>query len=170
MERNLGSSRFGTNGESWCTGLSAKTGPIASKPGCRRGEWISFGVALGAQFPVIYDSLGLVGAIGRRLMKWSPEHIREFFRLRTPDLLVLQFGGNESAYSNMTETKYEKDFRALLEKMREVAPESSCLVFSPLDQGERKRGKDSNGSDSEGDRIHSEAGGSGVWVCILEHI
>ena len=107
-----------------------------------RGRVDLFGVALERSAPgVIYDSLGLVGAIGRRLMKWSPDHIREFFTLRTPDLLVLQFGGNESAYSNMTPGKYERDFRALLERMRSVAPRSSCLVFSPLDQGERKRGR-----------------------------
>jgi len=137
-------STFSTQGESGVLmqEVSVPDGPHQFRVSVRKGRVSFYGIALERDAPgVIYDSLGLVGAIGKRLLKWGDEHIKRAFELRTPDLLVLHFGGNESAYSNMTATRYEKDLRAMVDRMKASSPQSSCLLFSPLDQGERVRGR-----------------------------
>jgi len=102
-----------------------------------------YGVVLERGTPgVVYDSLGIVGAIAERLLGAEPEHIAGQIAHRDPDMLVLAFGGNESAYQWLNIEQYERDLTKVVEHMRRGKPKMSCLVFGPLDQGERdKRGK-----------------------------
>lgn len=117
-------------------------GPHEFKVSVSKGRVSLYGVALERdRAGVVYDSLGLVGAIGKKLLKWEDAHLAEAYTKRTPHLVVLQFGGNESAYSNFRASRYEEDLRAVLRKMKKAVPNADCLMLSPLDQGERKRGK-----------------------------
>jgi lysophospholipase L1-like esterase len=91
---------------------------------------------------IVYDSLGLVGARADRLLYAEPEHMRGQLAHRKPDLLVLGFGGNESANAWLQPAQYEKDLTEVVRLMKSGRPEMSCLLFGPLDQGERdERGK-----------------------------
>jgi lysophospholipase L1-like esterase len=102
-----------------------------------------YGVALDRDVVgVVYDSLGLVGAMAARLLDFKPEHIAEQLELRDPHLLILGFGGNESANRWLNVDNYEKELGEVVTLMRAGNPERACMLFGPLDQGERdKRGK-----------------------------
>ncbi|MEZ4288296.1 MAG: hypothetical protein R3A47_09180 [Polyangiales bacterium] len=57
-----------------------------------------YGFVLERQTPgVVYDSLGLVGARGSRLLNFDGDHIAKQLRDRGVDLLVIAFGGNEAS-------------------------------------------------------------------------
>jgi lysophospholipase L1-like esterase len=102
-----------------------------------------YGVALERDVTgIVYDSLGLVGAVAERLLEMRPEHIAGQIELRDPHLLVLAFGGNESANAWLNLESYEKNLTGVVERMRSGKPDMPCLLFGPLDQAERDaRGK-----------------------------
>lgn len=97
-----------------------------------------YGVALERDRPgVVYDSLGLVGAVAERLLGAEPAHIAGQIAHRDPDLVVLAFGGNESVNAYLNIDHYEKDQTKVVRRMRSGKPGVPCMLFAPLDQGER---------------------------------
>ena len=102
-----------------------------------------YGVALDREATgVVYDSLGLVGAMAERLLEFKEEHIAEQLEMRDPHLLILGFGGNESANKWLNVENYERELEQVVTLMRAGNPERACMLFGPLDQAERdKRGK-----------------------------
>lgn len=108
------------------------------------GESRVYGVALeNGDRGLIYDSLGIVGARASRLLNFDAEHLVEQFALRTPDLIVLQFGGNESVDTGMSRDWYYKKLTTVVAHVRAAAPQGTpCLLMAPLDQGEKdQRGR-----------------------------
>jgi len=107
------------------------------------GESRLYGVVLERDEPgVVYDSLGLVGGRAQRLLNLKAAHIKRQIAHRDPDLLVLGFGGNESANSWLNMERYEQELVQVVKHMRAGKPKMACLLFAPLDQGEHdKRGK-----------------------------
>jgi lysophospholipase L1-like esterase len=97
-----------------------------------------YGVALERQATgIVYDSLGLVGARASRLLNAEPEHIRGQIARRSPDLLVLGFGGNESGNNRLNIDQYSRELVRVMNLMRSGKPGMSCLLLGPLDQAER---------------------------------
>jgi len=102
------------------------------------GEVRAYGVVQERAGPgVVYDSLGLVGARADRLLDFDPEHISRQIARRSPDLIVLAFGGNEAGNDWLDPEKYADGLRKVLKLMRAGNPKASCLLFSPVDQAER---------------------------------
>ncbi|MCB9611115.1 MAG: hypothetical protein H6722_01535 [Sandaracinus sp.] len=96
-----------------------------------------YGVALESDGPgVVYDSLGLVGARASRLLNFDAEHVARQLRMRGTNLVVLGFGGNE-AEDNIQGARYRTDYTQVLQRMHGGREDLGCLVFAPLDQGER---------------------------------
>lgn len=90
---------------------------------------------------VVYDSLGVVGARAARMMGFDPEHLATQLDQRGTDLVILAFGGNDADDERSTED-FEVVFRRIARLARDARPEASCLLFAPLDQGERdERGR-----------------------------
>lgn len=89
---------------------------------------------------VVYDSLGLVGARANRLLNFEENHIANQLRQRGADLIVLGFGGNEASDDKTEEVFYE-DYARVLAHVRQGREELGCLVFAPLDQASRRRGR-----------------------------
>jgi hypothetical protein len=103
-----------------------------------KGEIRMYGVSLERETPgVVYDALGMVGARADRLLDANPEHIAEQIAHRDPDLLVLGFGGNEAGNDWLDPVRYQRDLIKVVKLMRSGKPEMACLMFGPLDQGER---------------------------------
>lgn len=97
-----------------------------------------YGLVLERATPgVVYDSLGLVGARADRLLNAKPEHMHAQIAHRDPDLLVLGFGGNESANDWLNPEQYERELLQVVRFMRAAQPEMACMLFGPLDQAER---------------------------------
>jgi lysophospholipase L1-like esterase len=103
-----------------------------------RGEIRMYGASLERNVPgVVYDALGLVGARAVHLLDADPKHIAAQIKHRDPDLLVLGFGGNEAGNDKMNMQKYASSLTEVIRRMRAGKPQMSCLLFGPLDQGER---------------------------------
>ncbi len=104
-----------------------------------RGPVRLFGVSFERDQPgVIYNSLGLNGgqvqAIVRYFDKaqWSVElqHAR-------PDLVVVNYGTNESIYADYIEKSYASELREVIGRVKAALPRASVLVMSPMDRGQR---------------------------------
>jgi lysophospholipase L1-like esterase len=102
------------------------------------GQCRVYGVALERSQPgVVYDSLGLVGARAQRLLNARRDHMARQVAHRDPSLLVLGFGGNEAGNKWLDIAKYSQELVQVVRHMRAGDPEMSCLLFGPLDQGEK---------------------------------
>jgi lysophospholipase L1-like esterase len=103
-----------------------------------RGQIRMYGVSQERNVPgVVYDALGLVGARAVHLLDADPKHIAGQIRHRDPDLLVLGFGGNEAGNEKMNMQSYATTLTKVIKLMRAGKPQMSCMLFGPLDQGER---------------------------------
>jgi len=122
--------------------VETRDGPHHVEVRYKRGGPVHFyGFVVEREGPgVVYDSLGLVGARANRLLNFDREHIAWQLERRGVDLVVLGFGGNEASDDRSEEEFYE-DYAEVLEHVRQGRDDLGCLVFSPLDQASRKRGR-----------------------------
>lgn len=87
---------------------------------------------------VIYDSLGLNGAYISVLAKFLQEaHWRRELEHFSPDVVVINYGTNESVYAAFVDKVFEKELREAIRRIRLALPDRSILVMSPMDRGER---------------------------------
>jgi lysophospholipase L1-like esterase len=102
-----------------------------------------FGAVLENDGPgVVYDSLGVNGAYaGLLVTAMNESHWVEQLRHRKPNLVVINYGTNESQYASADQMqRYEKDLREVIRRVREALPDVSILVISPMDRGKRAPG------------------------------
>jgi lysophospholipase L1-like esterase len=104
-----------------------------------RGPVRLFGVSFERDEPgVIYNSLGLNGgqvqAVVRYFDKaqWSVE-----LQHQRPDLVVLNYGTNESIYADYIEKSYPGELREVIGRVKAAVPNASVLIMSPMDRGQR---------------------------------
>lgn len=104
-----------------------------------RGPVRLFGVSFERDEPgVIYNSLGLNGgqvqAVVRYFDKaqWSVE-----LQHQRPDLVVLNYGTNESIYADYIEKYYPGELREVIGRVKAAVPNASVLIMSPMDRGQR---------------------------------
>jgi len=122
--------------------INVPDGPHSIELRYQRGGPVNFyGVAIEREGPgVVYDSLGLVGARANRLLNFDETHIRRQLEQRGTNLIVLGFGGNEAS-DDRTEQMFYEDYMKVLRRMRQGREDLACLVFAPLDQARRTRGR-----------------------------
>ena len=106
-----------------------------------------FGGALETDRGIVYDSLGEVGARGTRWLNANEAHLSTVLRQRNPDLVILNYGGNERI-DKITEAQYLERmgkvvsrFVLVPEQGGKPQPARSCLLIGPGDHGTRKGGK-----------------------------
>jgi hypothetical protein len=103
-----------------------------------KGEVRVYGMSQERDVPgVVYDALGLVGGRAVHLIDADPKHISGQIAHRNPDMLVLGFGGNEAGNDALDMNRYFNTLTRVLRLMRAGKPNMACLLFAPLDQGER---------------------------------
>lgn len=99
----------------------------------RRPVWL-FGLTVERDQPgVVVDTLGINGSRARYQLLWDDDLYQEHLRRREPDLVVLAYGTNESGDESPL-AGYERDLRAVVERMREAVPDASCLLIGPSDR------------------------------------
>ena len=105
------------------------------------GAVCMFGITLEKPLTgVVYDSIGLNGAsISTPAVLFNESHWAGQLRHRHPDLLVLNYGTNESGYPDFLTQEYERELRVAIRRVRAALPNASILVMSPMDRG-RKNG------------------------------
>ena len=104
-----------------------------------RGPVRLFGVSFERDGPgVIYNSLGLNGGQVQVVVRyfdksqWALELQHE-----RPDLVVLNYGTNESVYAGYIEKSYAGELREVISRVKAAVPNASVLVMSPMDRGQR---------------------------------
>lgn len=96
----------------------------------------AFGVVLERSEPgVVLDAIGIQGARIRFLDKQDDEHWAAQLEWRRPDLLVFQFGANESgdgfAYSM---PDYHRTMKEVILQAQRALPSASCLILAAMDR------------------------------------
>jgi lysophospholipase L1-like esterase len=91
---------------------------------------------------VVYDSMGLNGAsVSVPAVIFNESHWAEQLRHRNPDLVVLNYGTNESSFAGFLNREYEKELREAIRRLRAALPNASLLVMSPMDRGQNNDGE-----------------------------
>ncbi len=98
-----------------------------------------FGIRFGKQTSgVVYNSLGLNGASVTALgQNMNEAHWAAELRHARPDLVVLNYGTNESMYAAYVDTSYEKELRRAIGRLKRALPGTSIMIMSPMDRGIR---------------------------------
>ena len=107
------------------------------------GDVRLFGAVLENEGPgVVYDSLGVNGAFAGLLATvMNEDHWKQQLQHRSPDLVVLNYGTNESQDATSSQMgRYEKELREVIRRVREALPGASVLIVSPMDRGQRAPG------------------------------
>lgn len=103
----------------------------------------AFGVVLERDVPgVVLDALGVQGARIRFLDKQDDDHWAAELAWRRPNLLIYQFGANESGdgYAYPMD-EYLATMKAVLEQGQRALPESSCLIIGAMDRARVENGQ-----------------------------
>jgi lysophospholipase L1-like esterase len=102
-----------------------------------------FGITLEKQRTgVVYDSVGLNGAsVSMLALIFNASHWAEELRHRNPDLVVLNYGTNESSFAAFLTREYEIELREAIRRVRAALPNASILVMSPMDRGHQNGGE-----------------------------
>jgi lysophospholipase L1-like esterase len=136
-----------TNGETARSGFTEVRAPQAGSNTFQvtttSGDVRLFGAVLENDGPgVVYDSLGVNGAYAGLLATvMNGEHWKEQLQHRSPDLVVLNYGTNESQYATVDQmARYERELREVIHRVREALPSASLLIVSPMDRGQRAPG------------------------------
>ena len=107
------------------------------------GEVRLFGAVLENDGPgVVYDSLGVNGAYaGLLVSSMNQAHWIEQLQHRKPNLVVINYGTNESQYATPEQLeRYDKDLREVVRRVREALPGIAILIISPMDRGQMAPG------------------------------
>lgn len=102
----------------------------------------AFGVVLERDEPgVVLDALGVQGARIRFLDKQDDAHWAAELQWRKPNLLVYQFGANESGdgYAYPMD-EYLHTMKLVLEQGQKALPEASCLIIGAMDRARVENG------------------------------
>ncbi len=94
-----------------------------------------FGLVLERRGPgVTWENLPLLSARMHQLASIEPTHWREQLVARRPDLVVLQFGANDSISFGGDLEAYGRKVSVVLRRLRDALPQASCLIVGPLDR------------------------------------
>jgi len=90
---------------------------------------------------VIYDMLAVVGARASRMLNYDAKHLAHQIEATGTDLMVIHFGGNSLTSKGMSMRWYRERYEKVIALYKQAAPNKSCLVLTPIDHGERHRGR-----------------------------
>jgi len=88
---------------------------------------------------VTLDAFGVNGERIVNLLTWDEAHFTEALRHRSPDLVVLAFGTNESTDDTAFDV-YERQIVDVLGRVARAVPAASCLLLGPPDRATRADG------------------------------
>ena len=85
---------------------------------------------------VVYSSLGINGANVTLLSSVLNEtHWAAELRHYKPDLVIVNYGTNESGFPNFVDTTWGRELRKAVARLRAALPDASILLMSPMDRG-----------------------------------
>jgi lysophospholipase L1-like esterase len=99
-----------------------------------------FGASFEKEAPgVIYNSLGVNGGqIQMVLRYYERRQWTEQLQHQKPDLVILNYGTNESGFASYIDAAYGKELREVIARVKAALPGTPVLIMSPMDRGERR--------------------------------
>lgn len=102
------------------------------------GEVTLYGVVLETDGPgLVYDAIGANGASIQALNLLDETDWTEALALRRSDLVILNYGTNESTMEGIGGPRYEREYAEAIRRVRTALPDASVLVMAPMDRGVR---------------------------------
>ncbi|HVJ19171.1 MAG TPA: GDSL-type esterase/lipase family protein [Polyangiaceae bacterium] len=104
------------------------------------GQSRLFGVILERDVPgVVLDALGVQGAPIRFLDQQDDAHWAEQLGARKPDLVIYQFGANESgAGLSYPMAEYHRTMKDVVAQGRKALPQAGCLLIGAMDRAKKE--------------------------------
>jgi hypothetical protein len=97
-----------------------------------------YGLTLERRGPgITWENLPMISARFPQLSSLDETHWREQLEHRAPQLMVFQFGANDSLSYGGDLGRYGRQVQGVLQMARRSLPRSACLVLGPLDRLER---------------------------------
>lgn len=88
---------------------------------------------------VIYSALGINGANVTLLSHaFNEHHWAAELRHYKPDLVIVNYGTNESGYPDFVNKTWGPEMREVVRRLHTALPGVSIMLMSPMDRGERK--------------------------------
>jgi len=85
---------------------------------------------------VVYSSLGVNGANVTLLSNvFNEAHWAAELHHYKPDLIIVNYGTNESGFPNFVDTTWGHEMRKAVARLQRAMPETSILLMSPMDRG-----------------------------------
>ena len=98
----------------------------------QNGTFTLLGVELIYNGPgVVYHSVGVNGAMLSSYLRC--ELYEKHLKALNPDLIIISIGTNDGYTRRFDENKYKREYRELLNKIREVVPDAALLLTVPND-------------------------------------
>jgi lysophospholipase L1-like esterase len=93
-----------------------------------------FGISIERRQPgLVIDTLGIRGTRAATLLFWDQSLWEQPLRQRTPDLVILAYGTNETTDQRQPIEEYASTLELVLQRVRHTLPEASCLLVGPGD-------------------------------------
>jgi len=87
---------------------------------------------------VVYTSAGINGANVTLLSRaLNQRHWAQELQHYNPDLVVINYGTNESGFPNFVDTTWGREMRLAVQRLHAALPGTSILLMSPMDRGTR---------------------------------
>ncbi len=87
---------------------------------------------------LLYNSLGLNGGQVQVVLRYfEPSHWTAELQHARPDLVIVNYGTNESIFPRYIDTYYAGELREVIRRVKAAVPDASILVMGPMDRGER---------------------------------
>jgi lysophospholipase L1-like esterase/type II secretory pathway pseudopilin PulG len=100
------------------------------------GDVRVFGMSLDrtAQYGIVLDALGINGARVTTALSWNEQHWAEQLKHRSPALVILAYGTNESVDVEFPQATFERQLVDQLGRIARAVPGASCLLLGPPDR------------------------------------
>jgi lysophospholipase L1-like esterase len=85
---------------------------------------------------LVLDTLGVAAADASLFLHANEEMVTDQLRARSPNLVLIMLGGNEVKrlqWGRSSFEKVERDFHRFIQRVKQGAPGSACLMVGPLD-------------------------------------
>lgn len=123
--------------KSWSRRVPAGFSAVTLRPK-GDGDVVVHGVALEREGPgLVYDALGANGGSVHFLSLLDADGWVEDLAARRSDLVILNYGTNESGYAGIPGPRYARDYAEVIARVRRALPGASILVMAPMDRGAR---------------------------------
>ncbi len=102
------------------------------------GEVTVLGLVLETDGPgIVWDAVGANGASVHAVNRLDEASFVAALALRRSDLVVLNYGTNESAMEGIGGPRYEREYAGTIARVRAALPLAPILVMAPMDRGTR---------------------------------